>query len=134
MKLYSDNYQVGEALPSNLRWQDIVKFASDKQQLKDYLNYDITPQAMQKFAAKTQKIKLTGKHAGLYLTGRERNVLELLLEDLTLNEIAQTVRLSVRTIEEYGGFLRKKFGYKSNREMIATLKKDTGLYADLNLK
>ena len=134
MKLYSDNYQVGEALPLNLRWQDIVKFASDKQQLKDYLTYDITPQATQKLAAKTKKIKLTGKYAGLYLTGRERDVLELLLADLTLNEIAKTIRLSIRTIEEYGSFLRKKFGYKANRDMVAALKNDTELYSALHLK
>lgn len=56
------------------------------------------------------------------LTGREQEVLELLLAGSTTREIADKLNVSVRTVETYRGKILSKAGYPTMVELLLKLK------------
>lgn len=76
---------------------------------------------------------LAGKYSGLYLTARQRDVLQLFLQDRSASKIARQLRLSERTIEDYSRVLRAKFHCATKKELVHRLREEGADKAILQL-
>lgn len=58
---------------------------------------------------------------GIYLTGREEECAILLLQGLTLKEVAKQLRLSPRTVEFYLKNIKSKLNCRTKFQMLRSL-------------
>jgi len=54
----------------------------------------------------------------LQISGREKEVLQCMAQDMTIKEIAETLNISKRTVTTHGTNLRKKFNVKTTSGLI----------------
>ena len=54
----------------------------------------------------------------LQISGREKEVLQCMAQDMTIKEIAETLNISERTVTTHGTNLRKKFNVKTTSGLI----------------
>jgi len=52
------------------------------------------------------------------LTGREQEVLALLVRGATYEQVGHALDLSVRTVEKHAASIRRKLGVRRNRELV----------------
>ena len=72
----------------------------------------------------------TKKEDGVTLTPREREILKLIGDGLTSQEIAQKIHLSKRTIDSHRAHLLKKLGVSSLSELMKYAIKYSQMYSD----
>lgn len=56
-----------------------------------------------------------------YLTEREKQCLEFMLDGKSAKEIARCIGISHRTVEQYTSEIKEKFGYKTKYELISNI-------------
>ena len=120
--VYNNYSTVGSPRSLSERYKDLINLKETE--------YDVCTEIVRKVELSKLNVRyyLSGRYKGIYLTARERDVFLLLIEGYRLKNIAAILSLSVRTIEEYAGFLRKKFNFKFNRDLVTALSKEQSIF------
>jgi DNA-binding CsgD family transcriptional regulator len=130
--LYNNYYKAGEELPLFARWHDILTQAKHRE--KNDIKAEERMLVENDSTIKLKKYYLSGEYDGIYLTSRERETLCYLLKGFNLQEIAQLMSLSSRTVEEYSSFIRGKLGFKFNRDLVKCLQENISIYLDIHFE
>lgn len=101
-------------------WRDVIASMEQVSKQRNCKHEDVRPIVR----TPPKRYYLSGQYDGLYLTERQRDVLLLFLQNKSAAEIARTLGLSERTIEDYSRALRTKFGCATKKRLIAQIKRD----------
>lgn len=111
---YTDKYEINGVLSLDMEQEGIIKTLEEADKGEIYFNEEMisilfSPK-MNELSAKVSSI-----------TARELDIVKLMLKDLTNEEIAAHLKLSVRTVNAHKGNIMRKMGTKTTSGMIKTI-------------
>jgi two-component system, NarL family, response regulator NreC len=106
-------------LSKNSAGSEIVNAIRTVASGKTYFNKEITDMMMQRFIEKRQVLSPDlGQPSLSCLTQRELETLKLFAQGLTNNEIADSLNISIRTVESHKTHIMQKLGFKTLVELV----------------
>jgi DNA-binding NarL/FixJ family response regulator len=123
---YTDDTYIGEALRQGAMGyvlrdtvlNDLIDAVHEIMSSKRYLSPPLSDRALDLFMRKSKDSENDGLDGYATLTGREREVLHLIVEGYTNSQIADHFVISKRTVETHRANMMRKLGLRNRAELF----------------